>query len=367
MSEVDLNDLKIDHKPRRRSPWIPFLPLFLISFLLGGLLTYLLFPREPRYSPEQGRKNDPIDPSPGPSGPAPVFTEGGWIEVPSYHPIVVSALIPGRVDELRVLEGSAVKKGDVIAMLYQKDLKDGMEKAAAELKVAEATLLRLRAGFRMQEVEAARADFAAAQADLKLKKQILERTRKVVSSGAVSEEDLDRDEAEYAGAKARYEKLRQELQLKEEGSRVEDIQAAEAEVRRRRALLELARNQLEYGTIRSPADGVVLERYVTPGTSISMANPRIVSLYDPGDLQVRVDVRQENIGRVFVGQRVEVFTDAEPERSYPGTVIRLEPKADFKKNTVQVKVKLQETSRLLHPEMIARIQFAPPGEDGDHP
>ena len=96
---------------------------------------------------------------------------------------------------------------------------------------------------------------------------------------------------------------------------------------------------------------------VTPGTTIPAGNLRLVSLYDPSDLQVRVDVRQENIGGVFIGQKVEVFTDVEPGRSYGGEVIRIEPMADFKKNTIQVKVRLHDTSDKLFPEMIARIRF----------
>jgi HlyD family secretion protein len=182
----------------------------------------------------------------------------------------------------------------------------------------------------------------------------------------VSAEDLERDAAACKSALAMRDALKQELLLKEEGSRVEDIQAAEADVQRRRALLELARNRFNYTVVRSPIEGVVLERYVTPGTYIPAGNPRIVSLYDPKDLQVRVDVRQENIAAVFVGQEVEVFTDVEPGRAYTGTVIRIEPLADFKKNTIQVKVKLHDPSEKLYPEMIARIRFMRKDNDEDH-
>ena len=190
-----------------------------------------------------------------------------------------------------------------------------------------------------------------------LKKKVLERTRSLLSSGAVSSEDLDRDEAAHSRLIAQRNALEQDLLLKEEGSRVEDIQAAEADYRRSLAVVELARNQLSYATVTSPFDGAVLERFVTPGTWIAAQNPRIVSLYDPGDLQVRVDVRQENIGGVFVGQTVDVYTDAELDRAYAGRVIRIEPMADFKKNTIQVKVKILDPSENLYPEMIARIRF----------
>jgi HlyD family secretion protein len=380
MKDVNLDDLKIDHDKSpvaHHFPWGVVILVFFIGAACGIGALYLW----PSIAP-QGQEAKALTSNIQPAGnvtaaqdpetdesqdDAPEsFTEGGWVEVPSYHPVVVSALIPGRLEELRVLEGSIVKKGQVIGRLYEKDLEDALDQARAEKAAAEADLARMKAGFRVQEVEQSRADVEAAEADVKLKEQILHRTEGLVETGAVSAEDLDRDRAAFEIAKAKLATLRQELLLKEEGFRKEDIQAAEAEYQRRAALLDLASNRLEYTIIKSPMDGRVLERYVTPGTYIPAGNPRIVSLYDPADLQVRVDVRQEHIAGVFVGQAVEVVSDVEPDRSYKGEVIRIEPLADFKKNTIQVKIKLLETSRYLHPEMIARIRFLRSTHDENH-
>ncbi len=361
MSNVDLNDLKINHGPAKKKGRFPFF-IVIILFLAGLALGYLAADYWPLHEdktetdPVVDAEKTPLDPDPEEAEPE-SFTEGGWIEVPSYHPVVVSSLIPGRLEELSVLEGSPVKKGEIIARLYEKDLADSLNRAKAEAEAARAHLERLRAGFRVQEVEKARADLAALETDAAFKKKVFERTRALLASGAVSSEDLDKDEAAYNTAVSRRDALAQELLLKEEGSRVEDIQAAEADYNRSLAVVELAQNQHSYAAVTSPIDGVVLERFVTPGTWIAAQNPRIVSLYDPSDLQVRVDVRQENIGGVFVGQSVEVFTDVELDRSYAGRVIRLEPMADMKKNTIQVKVKILEPSENLYPEMIARIRF----------
>lgn len=384
MTDVNLDDLKIDHEKAASRKRFPLL-LMLLVFLLGGACGFALLYFKPPFL--HGLLEEPLEESnPGiqpkknaaendekpksveePEEPREQsFTEGGWVEVPSYHPVVVSALIPGRLEELHVLESSRVKKGDVIARLYQKDLEDERSRAAAELEAAEADLKRLRAGFRIQEVEQARADLEAAEADVRLKEQVLRRTEKLVETGAVSEEELDRDKAAFEKAKARRDTLEQELSLKEEGFRAEDIEAAEAELARRKALLELAKNRLDYTVIKSPMDGVVLERFVTPGTYIPASDPKIVNLYDPNDLQVRVDVRQENIAGVYLGQEVEVFTDVEPERAYTGEVIRIDPLADFKKNTIQVKIKLLDPSGNLYPEMIARIRFMRRIDEQDH-
>lgn len=366
MSEVNLDDLKINHQARsaqRHFPLGVMALVFLVGVAAGGAVLYFwphLIPgNEVALQTPVEENNNPVDEVPDPVEESipDSFTEGGWVEVPSYHPVVVSSLIAGRLEELHVLEGSKVTKGQVIGRIFDRDFQDEVDKVQADVRTAEANLARLKAGFRKQEVARARADVEAAEAEMKLKEQVFRRTESLLETGAVSAEDLDRDRAAFEVAAARVETLRQEMLLKEEGYRKEDIQKAEAELEQRKALLDLAKNQLEYTLIKSPITGAVLERYVTPGTYIPATNPKIVSLYDPTDLQVRVDVRQEHISDVFLDQVVEVVTDAEPGRKYAGKVIRIEPLADFKKNTIQVKIKLSGTSEHLHPEMIARIRF----------
>ena len=107
MSDVDLNDLKIDHGPTRKKGRFPVL-IVIVLFLAGLVLGYLAADFWPlREDPVQTdtvahRGNEPVSPEPEATEPE-SFTEGGWIEVPSYHPVVVSSLIPGRLDELLVL------------------------------------------------------------------------------------------------------------------------------------------------------------------------------------------------------------------------------------------------------------------------
>jgi multidrug efflux pump subunit AcrA (membrane-fusion protein) len=295
------------------------------------------------------------------------LTEGGWVEVPSYHPIAVSALVPGRVEELLVLEGSRVEKGQVVASLYDKDLRDALRLAEAEVSEARAALDLHSAGYRKEDVEKARSEVARLDEEKALAEKVLARTRKLVPEGAASEERLERDEAAVGTAADRLDSARQELSKLEAGFRVEEVAKARAAFARAEAARDLAKSRLGYADVRSPVAGVVLERHVTPGTWLTAGDPRVVSLYDPGDLQVRVDVRQESAGRIRVGQSVEVSTDAEPGKAYRGVLIRIEPMADLKKNTVQAKVRLEDPGPGLHPEMICRVRFLEDGEPDEAP
>ncbi|MEN8148601.1 MAG: efflux RND transporter periplasmic adaptor subunit [Planctomycetota bacterium] len=293
------------------------------------------------------------------------LSEGGWIEVPSYHPIFVTALTSGRVEELLVLEGTRVEKGQVVARLWARDLEDALRVAEAELAERKADLELFRAGYREEDVAKQRAEVARLREQVSLAEKILERTKQLVPTGAASREDLDRDASAAATAVASLRSAEEELRRLTSGFRKEEIAKAEAASKRAEAVRDLAKAQLEYVEVKSPADGVVLERYVTPGTFLSPANPRVVSLYDPTDLQVRVDVRQESAGSVAVGQKAEVSVAAVPGKTWRGEVIRVEPLADFKKNTLQVKIRLLETDPVLHPEMICRVQLLAGTEPAD--
>lgn len=362
---VDLNDLRIRETSagtRRRGR----LPLLLALLLLpvGFALGWFLRGGSPGFlgTAVEVQTGTPREEGGGaaPSGPTGAFSEGGWIEVPSYHPIVVSALIPGRVDELLALEGSRVARGDVLARLYAKDLEDALRLADSEVAAAKASLDLLAAGYRKEDVEQARQEVERLGRELELAKRVESRTRALLPSGAASAEELERDETAVRVADASHAAARAELAKLEAGYRTEEVEKARAELARAEAARDLAKSRLSYAEVRSPADGVVLERFVTPGTSLAEGRLRILSLYDPDDLQARVDVRQENAGRVRVGQSVEIRTDAEPDRDYHGEVIRVEPMADLKKNTVQAKIRIRDPGPGLHPEMICRVRFLEP-------
>jgi hypothetical protein len=81
-----------------------------------------------------------------------------------------------------------------------------------------------------------------------------------------------------------------------------------------------------------------------------------------------VDVAQPNIRFVKTGGAVEVRTEVNPQKSYAGTVLRLEPLAELAKNTVTVRIKIREPDERLFPEMVANVNFlAEPGPGGASP
>ena len=149
---VDLNDLRIEEKPARGGGSRVLLVALLILVPVAFVGGYLLAGRGGGLvGGSRSVRTETI--RAGTAGGATSragFSEGGWIEVPSYHPIVVSALVPGRLEELSVLEGTRVEKGQVVGRIYAKDLEDAVRLAEAEVAEAQADVDLHVAGYRVE-------------------------------------------------------------------------------------------------------------------------------------------------------------------------------------------------------------------------
>lgn len=94
----------------------------------------------------------------------------------------------------------------------------------------------------------------------------------------------------------------------------------------------------------------------------------ILLLYNPNEMQARADIRQQNIKQIQIGGTVIVKTETDLFHEYRGTVLRIDPEADIAKNTVSVKIRIENPDEFLFPEMVAQITFLEkeaPSEDSE--
>lgn len=349
------------------------------------------------------------------SNPSPdvIAQAAGWIE-PDPFAVSVSALTSGVVAEVPVLEGDVVERGQVIVRLVDEDARIALARAEAEVKRHESGVEEAKAALEaaqkrwdhpfeqvraVQTAEAlvgeARADVVAAQAaadaararlaeledDFARKSPLAERG--AVPSGEIAllalrvkahaaeaaqaearvplaQAKLERQEAELVAARTDFElRIDEARALQAARAALNSAQAALESARANRddAALRLARME-----VRAPIDGVVLARLVQPGIAVSpmMDTPtagQVMRLYDPRQLQVRVDVPLADAGRIGVGTVAEVMTDALPDRVFRGSVTRVVHEADIQRNTVQFKVAIDNPDPTLKPEMLARVRF----------
>lgn len=145
------------------------------------------------------------------------------------------------------------------------------------------------------------------------------------------------------------------------------VAAAEAQLQQVRGARRLLETWIEWCTIRSPVNGVVLEKLVDPGELVTPQtfgtgrgpSTSLVAVADLTDLQVEIEVNEADLAKVQVGQSCRVTPEAYPDRQYEGVVAEVAPEASRQKGTLQIKVQIRRPDRFLTPELSARVDFLP--------
>lgn len=213
---------------------------------------------------------------------------------------------------------------------YDFAVRSGEANAAA----LRATLDKLKAGPRPTEIAQARAAYDESLADLENANLAYDRARQLRPQGTISEASLDQATAAKAMAAARSQSANEALKLLQEGSRVEDIAAADAQVKAAEATLASARTSLADTELRAPNDGVILSRVRENGAIVSPADTVFVlSLTEP--VWVRSYVAEPDLGRIHPGMKVSVTSDTAPDKPYEGTIGFISPVAEFTPKSVE--------------------------------
>lgn len=244
--------------------------------------------------------------------------------------------VPGRIERIAVREGDRVEAGQELAWLDRTELLARLQSAEAQRVAAQARLAELEEGFRPEEVAQARANLAAASQRLEDARRSFERSLRLFEGGAISREQLDREETALAVAEAQYQTAKEQLELLERGSRAQTIAAQRALVGQAEAAVAQARAALKGAVIEAPISGIVSFQHRYPGEVVAAGMP-VLTLIDPSDRWVRIYVRGDQVGRVRLGQEAEIRSDADPHRVYRGRVVYIADEAEFTPRNVQTR------------------------------
>jgi HlyD family secretion protein len=348
-------------------------------------------------------------------GGTPLFQTAGWVE-PRPTPALVTALSEGVIDKLLVVEGQEVQAGEPVARLIETDAKLALQSAEADVRLRKAEAAGAKAALQAArtnmenpvhlEASLAEADAILAQKEtelsnlpfqrktaegrLELARTMHENLSKTFTAGALSahrwleaENELKASTAlaeelkarepcvkrEVKALTAKKDALHKRLELKTEETRqLADAQAqeevAEARLQQAQAALDTARLRLDRMVVRAPSAGRVLSLIARPGMRLMGLAPSslqdastVITLYDPATLQVRADVRLEDVPRVQPGQPVKIETPAAPGGPVDGVVLFTTSQADIQKNTLQVKVAIKNPPPTLRADMLVQVTF----------
>ena len=170
-----------------------------------------------------------------------------------------------RVKDILVQEGEAVEAGQILARLDTTTLNLQLMQAKAQLAVQQQSLQRLKNGSRPEEINQAKANLNAAQADAQYATQQFQRMQSVHAStdqNAVSKSDLEAARARYQSAQAKAIVAQNNYRLTQAGPRKEDIDAAAAQTDAGKAQVALLEQRLKDAELKAPIAGVVRSRLI---------------------------------------------------------------------------------------------------------
>lgn len=291
----------------------------------------------------------------------------------------------------------------VLAELEAGSRTEEVARSWAAVEQARARLDEVLSGSRSQEIANARAELdralagaEAAQAQLELAESDYERYSELYEDGAISEREYDAAGTQLELARSAYEESqarvassREALSLREEGARKEQVEQARAALKQAEAGYELvvagpraetisqaraqvsvaresrrqAGQQLEYTSLLAPFDGVVLSKAAEPGEYLNPGAP-VVTIGRLDRVYLRAYLNETHLGRIALGQHVEITTDTYPDKVYEGVVSFISDVAEFTPKSVQtteervklvymVKIEVENPSQELKPGMPA--------------
>jgi HlyD family secretion protein len=217
---------------------------------------------------------------------------------------------PGRVTEMALDEGDAVRAGERMAALDAQPYQEALAVAQAQVQVAQAELAKLRHGLRPQEITQAREALNQVQALATEAERNFQRQSRLLESGASSPRTFDAARTARDQAAAGVEAAKAALSQASEGFRKEDIAAAEA-----------------------PSSGTVIARVREPGSMVT-SQSTVYSLSLDKPVYVRAYVGESDLGRIAPGTVVRVKCDSS-EKVYRGQIGFISPRAEFTPKTVE--------------------------------
>jgi len=256
----------------------------------------------------------------------PLLIAGPGRVEPYSEDIKIGSELSGRLKLVKVEEGDAIHRGEVLAELENADYLAQVESARANVVAKQATLRKVNNGARRQERNAAWSSVSEAKAVVENAQAELRRRQELFSAGVVSREELERFVREADVAKAKYQSAIEQHSLVDDRAREEDRSVAEADLQLAKAQLAEAQARYEKTLIRSSIDGSVLRKHHRSGESVSNSSTvpdPVLTIGDRTALRVRVDLAETDVSKVRVGQKAHVTAHTFGEQKFWGRVVRV--------------------------------------------
>lgn len=267
----------------------------------------------------------------------------------------VSPSIAGKVVSINVDLGSYVKRGQTIVRLDDVDAKLRVQQTQAQVDQMKAALrqaeekvgIRPGQSFDVNKLP----EVGNARVALELAEKNLRRSEKLIESGDISRSLYDQQKAQRDQLKEQYDAA---LSLARQNYAA--VMTARANVANAESQLNLALRSQSYANVYSPIDGYVADRPADLGEYVSTTT-KVATIVKINPLRLRIDIPEQSISTVSVGQSVSVTTSAWPDRNFSGRIARISPNVTPTSRTLTVEAEVQNPGGVLKPGQFATVRI----------
>jgi multidrug efflux pump subunit AcrA (membrane-fusion protein) len=273
----------------------------------------------------------------------------------------VAPATSGKVTSVGVDLGTFVQKGAVLVRLDDRDSRIRLDQATAQVAQAQSQVRQAEARLGLRPGQAFDpervAEVASARVALELAEKQLRRFERLIETGDVSRSAYDQQ-------KAQRDQLQQQLEAARTQARQNyaGIQTARAGVEAAQSQVASARKAIADAVVLAPISGFVADRPADVGEYVTSSS-KIATLVRTNPLRMRIDIPEQAVANVQVGQSVSVTVSTYPDRTFSGRVHHISPSVTPNSRTLTVEAEIENGDNLLKPGQFATVRILLPESD----
>jgi multidrug efflux pump subunit AcrA (membrane-fusion protein) len=273
-------------------------------------------------------------------------------------PLQQSALVPkisAPVKQFYVNRGAKVHKGQLLAVLENRDLAAAHEENKGAFEQAEAAYVTGTTSVVPEELQKAAGDVQSAKEQLDAAQKLYDSRLELFKQGALPRKDLDQAAVGLAQAKPQYELAKRHLDALNAGVHQQELKGLQGQLSSAKGKYQGAAAQLSYSEIRSPLDGVVTDRPLYPGEMAAAGTP-LLTVMDLSRVTARAHIPQNDAAVLKVGNNATITVPG-LEEPVEGKLILISPALDPNSTTVEVWVQAKNPKQTLKPGSSVRVSM----------